>query len=143
MSRVASMKYLSAIILAACFGLLPLAAQTAHDETQLGVYTSGDYDGIAQTEPRGLRPGAIYSVDAYPLDAPRLAAGEGRELVASYCNTCHSTRYITMQPPLPAATWDAEVNKMVKTFGQPIPTDAVAKIIAYLQSHYTPETRKE
>ena len=43
-------------------------------------------------------------------------------------------------PPPPGI---AEVNKMVKTFGQPIPTDAVAKIIAYLQSHYTPETRKE
>jgi len=25
---------------------------------------------------------------------------------------------ITMQPPLPAATWEAEVNKMNKTFAQ-------------------------
>jgi hypothetical protein len=137
------MKYFAAFFLAVCLGLFPLVAQTAQDETQLGVYTSGSYDGIAQAEPRPLRLGAVYSVDAYPLDPPRLAAGEGRELVASYCNTCHSTRYVTMQPPLPAATWDAEVNKMIKTFGQPIPPDAAAKIIAYLQSHYTPETRKE
>ena len=143
MSRVATMKYFTAIFLAACLGLFPFAAQTAQDETQLGVYTSGDYDGIAQAAPRGVRLGPVYSVDPYPLDAPRLAAGEGRELVASYCNTCHSTRYVTMQPPLPAATWDAEVNKMIKTFGQPIPPDAAAKIITYLQNHYTPETRKE
>ena len=50
--------------------------------------------------------------------------------------------YITMQPPLPAATWEAEVKKMVETFGQPIPQDAIPKIVAYLQKHYTPETRK-
>ncbi len=143
MSRAESRKFFAAIFLAAFLGLFPLAARTAQDETQLGVYTSGDYDGIAQTEPRGRNLGAVYSVDPYPLDAPKLAPGEGRELVASYCNTCHSTRYITMQPPLPAATWEAEVNKMIKTFGQPIPPDAAPKIITYLQNHYTPDTRKE
>jgi hypothetical protein len=31
---------------------------------------------------------------------------------------------------------------MVETFGQPIPQDAIPRIIAYLQNHYTPETRK-
>ena len=143
MSGFESNNYFAAILLMACLGLFPLAARTAQDETQLGVYTSVSLGGIAQTGPRAQHPGAVYSVEAFPLEPPKLVPGEGRELVASYCNTCHSTRYITMQPPLPAATWDAEVNKMVKTFGQPIPPDAVAKIIAYLQSHYTPETRKE
>ena len=56
---------------------------------------------------------------------------------------CHSTRYITMQPPLPPATWEAEVNKMTKTFGAPIPEATAKKITSYLQSHYTAENHKQ
>jgi len=44
--------------------------------------------------------------------------------VQSFCGICHSTTYITMQPPLTSATWEAVVNKMVarsahdpRTFG--------------------------
>jgi hypothetical protein len=48
-----------------------------------------------------------------------------------------------MQPTLPAATWEAEVNKMIKTYGAAIPDDSTRKIILYLQTHYTPETRKQ
>jgi hypothetical protein len=47
-----------------------------------------------------------------------------------------------MQPPLPAPTWDAEVNKMIKTFGASIPEATAKEIISYLQEHYTPENRK-
>jgi hypothetical protein len=47
-----------------------------------------------------------------------------------------------MQPPLPAATWQAEVTKMINTYGAQIPEDAAKAITAYLQAHYTPETRK-
>jgi hypothetical protein len=48
-----------------------------------------------------------------------------------------------MQPPLPGATWEAEVTKMMKTYGAPIPEAASKKITAYLQAHYAPENRKE
>jgi hypothetical protein len=47
-----------------------------------------------------------------------------------------------MQPALPAQVWADEVNKMSKTFGASIPEDTAQKIIQYLGSHYTPETRK-
>jgi hypothetical protein len=53
-----------------------------------------------------------------------------------------SPTYITMQSPLPAATWEAEVNKMIKAYGAPIPDDSTQKIIKYLQAHYTAENRK-
>jgi hypothetical protein len=56
---------------------------------------------------------------------------------------CHSTRYITMQPPLPAAAWETEVAKMKKTFGATIPDEVTLKIVRYLQAHYAPETRKQ
>ncbi len=48
-----------------------------------------------------------------------------------------------MQPPLPAATWEAEVNKMNKAFGADIPDDSTKKIIAYLGAHYSVGNRKQ
>ena len=62
--------------------------------------------------------------------------------MSAYCSVCHTTTYITMQPPLPGTVWKAEVEKMIKVYGAAIPPDAEAKILAYLQSHYTPETRR-
>ncbi len=47
------------------------------------------------------------------------------------------------EPPLPSATWEGVVNKMIGTFGAPIPEPSAQAILAYLKSHYTPETRKE
>jgi len=47
-----------------------------------------------------------------------------------------------MQPPLPAATWEAEVTKMNKAFGAGIPDDSTRKIIAYLKFHYTVDNRR-
>ena len=90
-----------------------------------------------------LSPDSNYQVSAYPVPAGELTQGDGLQDVQIYCNTCHSPRYITMQPPLPAATWEAEVNKMNKTFGAGIPEDNTQKIILYLQAHYTAENRKQ
>jgi hypothetical protein len=47
-----------------------------------------------------------------------------------------------MQPPLPAATWDAVVRKMIKTYGAPVSEADAQKIIQYLQANYAPETRR-
>jgi len=93
--------------------------------------------------PPATTASSSYEVAAYTLYPATLAADDGEQEVASYCNTCHSTRYITMQPPLPTDTWTAEVNKMAKAYGASIPDDATQKIIHYLQSHYTPDTRKK
>jgi hypothetical protein len=131
-----------ASLLAALLGLLGLAGALLFGQLQTGNYTPTTLGSLSQPAPGSQSAGTKYSVEAYPLYRPKLEPGEGRELVEAYCNTCHSTRYITMQPPLPSATWAAEVNKMIQTFGMPIPEDASPKIIKYLQSHYTPETRK-
>jgi hypothetical protein len=61
-----------------------------------------------------------------------LPPGAGRELCERYCLTCHSLQYIEMQPGFPEKTWRSLVNKMVKTFGAPIPDSAVEPIVAYL-----------
>jgi hypothetical protein len=111
-------------------------------EFNAGCYTAEEPGEIHQTLPRTDSPGSTYEVGAYSLYRPVLAPGDGRSNVESYCNTCHSPRYITMQPPLPADQWEAEVNKMIKTYGASIPSDSTQNIIHYLQAHYTPKNRK-
>lgn len=129
-----------AIIVAACG--VALAAGAVYADLKKGYYSPEQLGSIQQAAPVALSTDEHYEVSAYPVPTLELAPGDGRQDVQIYCNTCHSPRYITMQPPLPAATWEAEVNKMNKAYGAGIPEDTTRKIIAYLQAHYTPETRK-
>lgn len=108
-----------------------------------GSYGSTNAASIGQVAAPEFAPDAKYDVGPYPSFTPELAEGDGRAEVQSFCATCHSTRYITMQPPLPGPTWEAEVNKMMKVYGAPIPEVAAKKITTYLQGHYAPENRKE
>ena len=107
-----------------------------------GYYSPAKLGSLQQPQAVELSPDSTYQVSAYPVPNADLAPGDGSQEVQIYCGSCHSPVYITMQPPLPAATWEAEVNKMVKTFGAAIPDDNARKIILYLQSHYGVENRK-
>lgn len=130
------------VFFALLIGICVLAVGAIFADLEIGYYTSSNLGSLAQPAPPRLQTDGVYSVAAYPLYTPQLVPGVGRQDAAAYCNTCHTPSYITMQPPLPAATWKAEVDKMGKAFGAQIPTDAQARIIKYLQTHYTPETRK-
>ncbi len=118
-------------------------AAVVYAELKRGDYSPAELGILRQAAPFALSQDSNFQVSAYPVPAIDLAPGDGLQDIQIYCNTCHSPRYITMQPPLPAATWEAEVNKMNKTFGAAIPEDSTQKIILYLQAHYTPDTRKE
>lgn len=122
--------------------MVGLAGVGVYAELQKGRYQAASLGQLSQPTPSQNAPDAQYGGAAYLLDPPQLEEGQGQAEVEGYCSTCHSTRYITMQPPLPAATWDAEVTKMKKTFGATTPDEAASKITRYLQEHYTPETRK-
>jgi hypothetical protein len=75
----------------------------------------------------------IKSIDLpqFPVDIPE---GPGRNAVMASCVICHSPRYITMQPNFPRKTWEAQVDKMRKVYGAPIPDAAVPEIVSYLMS---------
>lgn len=124
-------------------GLLVVGGSAAFAQFQSGSYTATKADSLERTVSAPTSSDGNYSISPFPSVASKLAEGEGRAETESFCAVCHSTRYITMQPPLPAATWEAEVNKMIKTFGGPIPEASAKKITSYLQTHYTPETRKQ
>ncbi|MBI4545644.1 MAG: sulfide dehydrogenase [Gemmatimonadetes bacterium] len=115
----------------------PSSQDTGSAASRAGEYVPGSLGAIEQPLPQTQPPGAEYGVSAYPLYTPELAPGEGRELVQGFCSTCHSLTYITMQPPLPPAAWEASVQKMITTFGAQIRQDVARRITAYLQAHYS------
>jgi hypothetical protein len=118
------------------------ASALVYADLKKGYYRPAELGSVRQAAPPELFPDSIYQVSAYPVPGADLAPGDGSQEVRIYCATCHSPSYITMQPPLPAATWEAEVNKMNKTFGAAIPDESAQKIILYLQAQYTAEKRK-
>jgi mono/diheme cytochrome c family protein len=70
--------------------------------------------------------------------AIELKDGPGKDAVLNNCAACHSLDYIRMNSPFPdRKLWEAEVTKMIKTFGAPI-DDADAKTITeYLVKNYS------
>lgn len=50
------------------------------------------------------------------------------------CMSCHSARYIQMQPDLPEKTWTAIVAKMQKNYGAPVTDSSAQEIVQYLVS---------
>ena len=76
-----------------------------------------------------------------PEFEPELPEGKARNTVVVVCGTCHSTRYIMIQPPLPRETWVAEVTKMQKTYGAPVPPDKVEEIVDYLVAVRGPRSK--
>jgi hypothetical protein len=63
----------------------------------------------------------------------------GYTLATSLCYTCHSVDYLRAQPPSARPYWQATVVKMQKTFGAPIPAEAVDPIVDYLAKTYGSE----
>jgi hypothetical protein len=128
--------------LAAVTALSILAARGLCANFRAGDYTQGGPGTIRQMLPNAAPTDATYDAGQYPIYYPELAAGDGKDDVENNCELCHSPRYITMQPVMPAQAWSDEVNKMRKTYGASIPDDTAQKIIQYLGTHYTAETRK-
>src|SRR5216683_2865425 len=127
---------------AAVAALSLLSARGLYADFRAGGYTPKGPETMHQMFPRAASTDATYDAGQYPIYYPELAAGDGKDDVENNCELCHSPRYITIQPVMPAQAWSDEVNKMRKTFGASIPDDTAQKIIQYLGSHYTPETRK-
>jgi hypothetical protein len=73
----------------------------------------------------------VKSIDL-PQMPPDLPDHPGRIAVMTSCIICHSPRYITMQPEFPRKTWEAQVEKMRKVYGAPIPDALVPDIVNYL-----------
>ena len=84
---------------------------------------------------------AITTIAAGPAAAQeksvQLKPGPGLDKVEGNCSGCHSLDYVPMNSPfLNAAGWDAEVAKMIKSFGALIDPADAKTIGAYLKQNY-------
>ncbi len=81
---------------------------------------------------------AVLALPALAEEKPvELKKGPGLDKVEQNCAACHSLDYIQMNSPfMNAATWDAEVTKMIKAFGAPISDADADAIKAYLKANY-------
>ena len=127
----------------AILALSAFAGRAIYADFRAGAYTPKGPETMRRLFQSPGPTDTTYDAGSYPIYYPELAPGDGKEEVQSNCELCHSPRYITMQAVLPAQAWADEVNKMRKTYGAPISDDDAQKIIQYLGTHYTPETRKQ
>jgi mono/diheme cytochrome c family protein len=81
---------------------------------------------------------AVIALPAAAAEKPvELKKAPGLDKVEANCAACHSLDYIQMNSPFPnAALWEAEVTKMIKTFGAPIDDKDADAIKAYLKTNY-------
>ena len=65
-------------------------------------------------------------------DEPEPPALAGRDDYLSACVICHSPRYVSSQPRFAREVWQAEVHKMIATFGAPVPPGREGAVVDYL-----------
>ena len=81
-------------------------------------------------------PGIALKIEL-PPESTTLRQGAGSDLAMRQCMTCHSADYVAIQPPgKPLAFWKAEVEKMKKVYGAPIPDAEIDPIAQYLTREY-------
>lgn len=71
-----------------------------------------------------------------PEEKPVFKSGVGAELVQSNCLVCHSSEYITTQPPMTRDQWKASITKMQQKYGAPVSAEAVEPLLDYLAASY-------
>ena len=69
---------------------------------------------------------------ALPHFEPDLPMAPGRDEFMMVCVSCHSPRYVTMQPPFSAPQWTETVDKMSKNYGAQMDAAQRQAIIGYL-----------
>lgn len=74
----------------------------------------------------------LRSVNVDFPDSDRRFEGPGADLVNNNCLACHSAGMVLTQPRLSRAAWQAEVEKMQKTYKAPVDVADVPAIVDYL-----------
>lgn len=71
-----------------------------------------------------------------PTDTATFKNAPGVTQANAQCLTCHTALYVITQPPLSYKAWTAEVAKMKKLYGAPIPTNEIPELAYYLAVNY-------
>lgn len=71
---------------------------------------------------------------------PDLPVAPGRGAFMVICVSCHSARYVTMQPFFPERQWTETVDKMVKVYGAQMDAQQRQLIVQYLVKIHGPDS---
>jgi mono/diheme cytochrome c family protein len=88
-------------------------------------------------EPRHFSSVRSISLPHFEPDLP-VAAGRDEFMVV--CASCHSPRYVTMQPLFPRRQWEETVDKMVKVYGAEMDQRQRQLIVEYLVTMHGPNS---
>ena len=88
--------------------------------------------GFSTASASTASPVVLVQTIVLPHDEPDMPVGPGRDVYLASCVSCHSPRYVVMQPLFPRKVWTSEVNKMSKVFKAHITPAQSAVIINYL-----------
>jgi len=75
-----------------------------------------------------------------PHFEPDLPIAPGCDEYLVVCVSCHSPRYVTMQPLFPQRQWEETVDKMVKVYGAQMDPAQRASIVQYLVATHGPNS---
>jgi mono/diheme cytochrome c family protein len=75
-----------------------------------------------------------------PHFEPELPVAPGRGAFMVVCVSCHSARYVTMQPLFPERQWKDTVDKMVKVYGAQMDAQQRELIVQYLVKVHGPDS---
>jgi hypothetical protein len=67
-----------------------------------------------------------------PKYPPEIPPGPNVEVYTKDCLTCHTARYVSMQPRFPKSVWQSEIKKMTDAYGAAIPDADQPLILEYL-----------
>jgi cytochrome c oxidase cbb3-type subunit 2/cytochrome c oxidase cbb3-type subunit I/II len=73
-----------------------------------------------------------------PHFEPELPVALGRNEYMAVCVSCHSPRYVLMQPPFSQRQWEQTVDKMAKNYGAQMDAAQRTAIIGYLVAIHGP-----
>jgi len=107
-----------------CLGGLQLGDEHFEVNAQPSIATNDSSTGAQTTD--GVRHLTL------PHFEPNMPIAPGHDEFMRACVSCHSARYVTMQPPFSRRQWQATVRKMIDAYGAPADEFQVAKIIEYL-----------
>ena len=71
-----------------------------------------------------------------PKETATFKPGPGADIAKNQCLICHSAEYISTQPRLPRAFWEANVAKMRDKYGALLPKEQVPALVDYLVQTY-------
>ena len=67
-----------------------------------------------------------------PTHGREFSGGPQASVANTYCLMCHSGGMVMTQPPLTLPQWQAELHKMIKTYGCPLPQSDIDELAQYM-----------